>query len=514
MRRTTVCAAAVMTLLAAITVMPAAADETVVRVERSTPVGLDIAPGPDGRLWEAGGLKVGWLDEAGGLTTAEGTGDMPTTSGPLTPLADGSMAQVATLGSYPDIRLVVVRLRAGSPPDVTPVPARGRYSAAEAALQSEGSVVLDDICNGRVLRVSPAGFRSVARLRSRACTSEEGGSAIAVGEDGTTWVVHACQGRIVRVPLVGRVREWSAKMDEYCVPDTPHYSAPPLYVAPTPEGGLLMSGATVSPKGKLSLAQRGQTLAVTPDGSRWTAANGRLTQRVPDGRVRRWPWAPVAATAGPDGRFWYVRTQFERTIEAQPYFWTGWDVRVGTIDPSGRVVEQPIAPYGTDRATSPVLTTTPHMVPGPGSGVSFTELRDDGGVVSAHLVRLISTRRLEPAPPTRADVVRVLGQRRGVLWLQLRCLGRPGQYCAGTVRLRSSGSEVVRRVARFSFPVGEARPVRLALTTRARRWLHDNGSLNARAVLRIASEDRDSFVARRLVQITSRASTGGWMKVG
>jgi hypothetical protein len=243
--------------------MPAAADETMVRVERSTPVGLDIAPGPDGRLWEAGGRRVGWLDDARGLTTAEGTGETPTTSGPLTPLADGSIAQVATLGSYPDIRLVVVRLRAGSPPDVTPVPARVRYSAAEAALQSDGSVVRDDICNGRVLRISPSGARSEARLRSRACTSEEGGSAIVVGGDGTTWVVHACQGRIVRIPLVGRVREWSAKMDEYCVPDTPHYSAPPLYVAPTPEGGLRMSGASVSPAGELSLAQTERTLART-----------------------------------------------------------------------------------------------------------------------------------------------------------------------------------------------------------------------------------------------------------
>jgi hypothetical protein len=513
MRRTAVCGVAVTVLLASVMAMPAVGGETAVRVERSTPVGLDIAPGPDGRLWEANGLKVGWLDDAGGLTTAEGTGETPTTSGPLTPLADGSIAQVATLGSYPDIRLVVVRLRAGFPPDVT-ASARVRYSAAEAALQSDGSVVLDDICNGRVLRISPAGFRYVARLRSRACTSEEGGSAIAVGEDGTTWVVHACQGRIVRVPLVGRVREWSAKMDEYCVPDSPHYSAPPLYVAPTPEGGLRMSGATVSAKGKLSLAQRGQTLAVTPDGSRWTTANGGLTQRAPDGTVRRWPWVPVAATAGPDGDFWYLRAQFERTVEAQPYFWTGWNVRVGTIDPSGTVNEQPLAPYGPARAGSPVLTRPPHMVPGPRNGVSFTELRDDGGVVSAHLVRLISTRRLEPAPPTRADVVRVLGQRRGVLWLQLRCLGRPGQYCAGTIRLRSARFEVVRHAARFSFPVGEARPVRLGLTALSRRWLHANESLSTRAVLRIAGEGGDSFIARRPLRIASRASTGGWMKVG
>jgi len=227
MRRTAVCGAALTALLASVTVMPAAA-ETGVRVERSTPVGLGVAPGPDGRLWEAGGLRVGWLDGTGGLTTVEGTGETPTTSGPLTPLADGAMARVATLGSYPDLRLVVVRIRAGSLPEVTPVPAKVRYSAAEASLQSDGSVVLDDICNGRVLRLSPSGFRFVARLRSRACTSEEGGSAIVVGGDGTTWVVHPCQGRIVRVPLMGRVREWSARMDEYCVPDTSHYSAPPL----------------------------------------------------------------------------------------------------------------------------------------------------------------------------------------------------------------------------------------------------------------------------------------------
>jgi hypothetical protein len=154
------------------------------------------------------------------------------------------------------------------------------------------------------------------------------------------------------------------------------------------------------------------------------------------------------------------------------------------------------------------------MEPGPGNGVSFTELRDDGGVVSAHLVRLVSTRGLEPAAPARADVARVLGQSRGIVWLQLRCLGRPGRYCLGTARLRSSWFEVVRRSARFSFPVGEARPVGLALTARSRRWLHDNGSLNASAVLSITSESGGHFIARRSVRIGSRASKSGWLKGG
>lgn len=454
-------------------------------VVRYSPVGLEIASGPDGRLWEVDGLRVGWLDVLGRLTQGASPGKPPTSTGPLVSLADGSMAFVALFGSSAsDFHLGIVHLRSGTSPRVAPVPIKLIRVPAQTALRPDGTLMIDDLCHGSVIRVSPGGAVSRVRVARRPCTIG-GGEAMAVGGDGTTWVVHACLGRIVRVPLVGRPREWSAPLPQYCAPDSPHYIPLELSIAPTARGGLLTPDLRVSASGRLTSVKSNLPIAQTPDGSVWTNVDGKLIQRGPSGKVRRWPWQAIAATAGPDGRLWYTRAHVEINPDAilNPnvggLYWTAWDVRVGAIDPrSGSVTEQSLAPYGPDRVNSPILLAAPTMVAGPDNSVWLTESREVDGAFS-HLLTRLTPATAGPVQPTIAAATRILGRAGRVLWMQVRCAGRPGRYCVGTATLTARHLKLSRRAATFSVPAGNSQPVSLHLTAKARRSLHPGTTVRA-----------------------------------
>jgi hypothetical protein len=477
----------VVVLLASASMSSMVRAQSLADIVRYSPVGWEIAAGPDGRLWEAGGLRVGWLDDLGNLTQATGLGEQPTSSGPLVPLTDGSMAFVALFGrSASDFRLGVVHLHAGAAPTMSPVPIDLVRVPEETALRPDGTLMIDDLCHDSAIEVDPRGVVTYVRLRHRRCVGE-GGGAIAVGEDGTTWDMNGCDGRIVRIPLVGRPRQWSfAPVRKYCAPDSPHYIPLDLSIEPTPSGGLLTPDLRVSAGGRLTIEKSDLPIARTPDGSVWTNVGGKLIQRGPSGTMRRWPWQAIAATAGPDGRLWYTRAHVEINPAAilDPnvggIYWSAWDTRVGAIDPrSGSVTEQPLPPYGPDRANSPIMTAAPTIVAGPDDSVWLTEHREADGDFSQFLIRLTPARSAS-VRPSIAIAARVLGRARHVLWLQLRCTGRPGRYCVGAATVAAGRLKLSRRATTFSFPAGSSQPVLVRLTAQARRSLRPGAVVQAR----------------------------------
>lgn len=474
-------------LLASGSVAPVAYAQPLADVVRYPPVGLEIASGPDGKLWEVGGLRVGWLDALGRLTQAAASGGSPTSTGPLVSLADGSMAFVALFGSSAsNFHLGVVHLRSGMSPRVSPVPIKLIRVPAQTALRPDGTLMIDDLCHNSVIEVASGGVVTRVQLRRRRCVGE-GGGAIAVGEDGTTWVMNGCDGRIVRIPLVGRPRQWSiTPLPQYCAPDSPHYIPLELSIEPTPNGGLLTPDLRVSASGSLTFAKSNLPIAQTPDGSVWTNLDGKLVQRTPGGKVQRWPWPAIAATAGPDGRLWYTRARvvINPDVKLNPgvngSYWSAWDVRVGAIDArSGNVTEQPLAPYGAERVNSPILVAAPTMVAGPDASVWLTENQAVNGTFSQVLTRLTPPSSGSVRPPI-ATAVRILGHAGDLLWLQLRCAGRPGRYCVGTATLATSHLKLGRPTATFSVSAGSSQPVPLRLAARARRSLRPGTIMRAR----------------------------------
>lgn len=453
-----------------------------------------LAAGPDGAMWlvdrdtsndpEYGGghqliARVAmdgsvrrWpLPSFGGFSEQPG----------LVPLLDGSLGLVSEIArdeqQAPIFAFVRVRAGRGPVSSVLPYATKGAQTLAIAA---DGTVWFARSCDDVLGRVRPGGETERFRLARVGCRHVDDwvdpwrSAVVRQGLDGRTWLVNLCQGRVARVDLHDRVREW--RLAPACTEDPVSARVLPSAVAFAQDGSLLLPGARITARGTL-VRERGAEVpdVVTPDGTRWfgarwdeqlrlqTVVGGRRTATAAsDGPL-------LSAAAGPDGLLWHVRAI---VTFAQPSVSGFTQPVLAAVDASGAVRRQ-IAVQGRIPGIS--LTAAPSLTAGP-DGAVWTTMQSDYRR-SSQLLRVPTG--VAAGSPPQARVRRLLARDRGRVWLQLDCAARPGQFCTGGVELAGRRGRLAARVP-FALEAGTRQALQLRLGRRAQRALR-GGSLAATA---------------------------------
>lgn len=452
--------------VALVAALPARAAMTLERVPVNVPGAAqpwidDVAPTPDGSLAVLLTNFVVRRDAAGRTTVhALPSGVAAGFGASLTPLVDGSMELLAARfpGDAPSVAHLVRVRRDGARFDVVPVPASsGDTDWKAAAIAPDGSLWRARPCAGVLSRTSPQGVERRIHLRPWRCGAYpwriELGATFAFGPDGSVWFASPCQARVVRVPLVGRPREWRYRRRPDCAFGIDRRPARRA-LAPL-HGGLLLRGVRITPRGRIVAGDPRVPDAITPDGTEWRVTPQGVDLRPPAGgrSLRTDPLADhhkvIAWASGPDGRFWYVSAHVVDELSAGIGF---IDQRIGAIDAAGHVEEQALGSLGSD--------ALPQLVAGPDGDLWIAE--------GPSLIRVATVPPLGPGAAPRARVVRVVARRDLTAWVELACSARPGAFCAGHVRLVDRGGHPLSRGATpFAVPGGEGRAVPVALTRAA-----------------------------------------------
>ncbi len=390
----------------------------------------------------------------------------------LTVLADGSTAfegfDFFSRGGYG--RRLVRLSAAGGAVRSHQVAASGPYATWDpfaTAIAPDGSLWRSLACSGVLSQTRPTGVETRFHLRRRGCRNpvdglDVYGSTFAFGADGSVWFANLCQAQIVKIPLVGKRREWRLGRRPHCQIDDDSRFQQRRPILPLPDGGLRFEHGHITPSGRLVRDRTTVPDAITPDGAEWRVSASGIERRK-SGQVRL-VTSPVAGgrqviawTAGADGRLWYLTA---RPVDEQSAGIQNADLHVGMLDARGNGTEQPIDPQDPYN-----VNIAPWLVVGADGAVWLGS--------SYSVFRVMTDPPLGPAAAPRARAIRLMGRRGATAWVQLSCRARIGVYCVGSVKLASStGRSLGGAAARFAVPGGERRTIPLTLASAVVRSLH------------------------------------------
>lgn len=486
----------VMTMLVlTVLLAPARAVGALATVERFPASSADgLAASPDGALWltwNGGALHLGLRGEVQETL-------LPNVYGldwrvPLTPLADGSMAYVAERFAAPGVFLpVLVRLSPDRSPRVTSLAPIEQEAVYGEAIAPDGSVWIAHACADRLTHVAPDGAVTTVRLRHLGgCDGDrsltESDSAVAIGGDGTVWLVNRCQGRVAKIPLVGAVREWRLLRACAGVRSDPTTMA----IRPSDDGALRIPDAEIDRAGRLRQKAGRPPDAVTRGDVRWWVQRAAIVRRAADGarHIRVGGGRTILSwSVGPDERLWFVAGVVHDDVGS----WWTTAAEVGATDRDGHVDRQALTSMvpGSD-----VVFHSPPLMTAAADGSLWITGYVAAGSPSTSILRLVPS---DPAPrgSVRTTPTRVLARRGPFVWLQLVCDARPGAYCTGRAHLAGGRGGA----APFAIPGREARPVRLVLGSAQRRTLRLRGGVRLGVVVRT----RNGITTRHVLRLTER----------
>jgi streptogramin lyase len=475
--------------------------------------GLDYAntlwPGPDGSSWgnaydPSGGVRIIRVGAAGLLSRTDPPtgGSLDLRNGGMLVLPDGAVAAFLRASSAP--ALVRFDAATGQAARVTRLPAsaEGAYGLAVAP---DGAVWFARSCEDKVGRVLPGSDRvEHVQLPALGCGTlakgRELGARLAFDSNGALWLVNLCMGRIDRIGLSRRVREWRAPGiacdDYYGVRTT---------IAVDPHGGVSYAarGGFGAGSGRVHDGRRERfdnygAGVFTGDGALWREVLRGVERRDPDGTrtLVRTPatLSDLVPTRGGGvavvgASFWRSYGGDSHNLPTPAYL----DTHILSISPDGAQTAYALPDGGTD---APWQVSGANLSLGPDGAFYVGEglVSLDGLGYSSRLLRAIPDTLEPPAAPI-ARVARTLGRVGRTVWLQLSCGAEPGRYCIGTATL---GGSNIAHAARFAI-AGQARgavPVRL--DWRGARTLVRRGELRAPAIVRSGgTETRRSLAIRR-----------------
>ncbi len=313
-------------------------------------------------------------------------------------------------------------------------------------------------------------------------------------------------GRIDRVALDGRVREWRAPRiacDEHEGVETT--------VVPDPRGGIAYAsrGLYGGGSGRVRAGRRERFPSFgagtfTRDGALWRSVPTGVERRAADGRIAtfqtpRGLTQVSAPTPTRDGGVAVVRASYWRSYGGDAHsdpVSTYLDARLTLLAPDGSQTDVPLPDSGTD--------AFPHfggtsLTLGPDGAFYLHELRvgADEYHLSTQLLRVLPDGAMTPRPPDAA-VQRVLGRVGRTLWLQVGCDADAARFCSGSVTLAGMG--MTDGAGPFALAGGVPGAVPVTLGSRALETLRRRGSVHATVVVAPAG----AAISQRTVTVTRR----------
>lgn len=468
-----------------------------------------LSPEPDGALWglEEGPLGGGIvrIGSSGLLTQAPVDASWSLWSGLWRPfvMPDGTLAMFLRHGGS--------RLADGTQALARFDPATGALSqsadlpgpaatASGLAVAPDGAIWFARSCEDKIGRIAPGSSRiTYVRLPRLGCGAgravrRELGAGLAFDVRGALWLVNLCMGRIDRVSLSGRVREWRTPL--ISCPPPGAFELPvalPATIELDPNGGIsYASRAMGGGSGRMRDGRRQRFPSYgagvfTSDGALWRLVPDGIERTAADGTVRRFPEPPGEAQLT---ELVPTRTSGVAVVRARYWREYGGDSHNPPtpvyLDPTLAVV----APDGSESSTP--LPDGGADAPWQVSGAAVALSPDGSFLVGEGLVGpdgySYSSRTLRVTPDvpaldrTPAAFVRtVLGRVDRTLWLQVSCAADVARFCVGTTMLAGPGTAGV--AAPFAIPGGQRRAVSLRLGAAAARILRRVGRLRVTAVV-------------------------------
>jgi hypothetical protein len=483
-----------------------------------------LAPAPDGTLWalsgDPSGTSVVRIDENGVLTRAPGPEGRWLWSGAWHPLVlpDGTVGMFLRSGwgdaTQPQA-LIRFDAASGAVSSVTDLPAPAQ-TASGLTVAPDGAIWFARSCEDEIGRIAPGTERiSYVRLprvgcgRSRAARRELG-AGLAFDVRGALWLVNLCMGRIDRVSLTGRVREWRAPLISCPPPGSFDLPLPvPATIELDPNGGIAYANRAMgagSSRVRDGHRQRFPSYGAgvfTADGALWRLVPDGIERTAVDGTVSRYP-EPSGST--PLTELAPTRTDGVAVVRASYWRSYGGDShnaptpvylapRLVVIAPDGSETSTPL-PDGDTDASWQVSTAALVLAPDGSFLMSEGLVGVNGFTYSSHLLRITA----DASAPDRMPVASVrgtLGRVGRTLWLQLSCDADVARFCVGTATLAVAG--MAHGVARFAIPGQQRKAVPVHIGAAAVRALRRTGRLNALAVVASngAPTSRRALVLRR-----------------
>lgn len=382
-----------------------------------------ITPMSDGSVWadEYPSGRIVRVDETGARTPLR----LPPHVSVLTfdVLPDGSVGMLVRQrrrGRRPRVSLVRIdSSTATTSPIVTLPPEIARATAL--ALAPDGAVWFTPPTCGDVVFRYDVGTRRTARvqLRHRSCgfdeqnPAPEKGSALTVGPDGAVWLVNAYQGRVARISVRRRVREWHMT-PQLC--DCSYAAIPSsAFVKAGPHGGIVWKDGD------------GGAGRITPAGKLAGFGDGFEPTRTRDGAV-------VSA-----GGTYVGKTPSVRSSPNSIAYYTDPHLVVTAAD--GTATSIPMPAFQSDRpayftGASTVLVPDGSLWVQLGGLVLDPDAYEPIVSVLRRPVRVVLPNVTAPRPPV-AHLRRVLGRFDSTAWVQLSCDAERARFCVGTARIGS-----------------------------------------------------------------------------
>jgi hypothetical protein len=521
-------------LLAMLAARASAADPSITVLPTPDRV-TDLTPGADGVMWglehhetpeETPTIRVVRLTSRGIVSRVQiPTGLRPLDSnGFLHPLPDGSMGLfLQRLGPWRNAGPLVTGLALmrfspgrGTITRTTDLPAQATGSSG-VAIAPDGAIWFARSCQDELARVSTAGvITRVVRLPQLGCGSSsaarERGAGLAFDVTGALWLVNRCMGRVDRVSISGRVREWWTP-PEWCSSDPYEFPlAMPAGIVVDPRGGISFdttptSGSPAAPKrhGRGARFPARGAGVFAPDGALWSIHGTGVARgegdtvailRAPKGSSRI---SNLAATRSGSialvrGSFW---KSFDPQIRESPITSVYLHPSLVAIRSDGSEASGIALPDGGPEATTALSEAT--MVLGPDgaqwlseSRAAFEPFHNETFRGAMRIVRVLPP---DSAPPRVALArVRHVARLGRALWLQLSCGAELARFCSGTVRLARAA--LVDAATPYTIPGSLSGAVRLRLSDRAAFVLRHRG-LTVTVIVRT----RDATETRQRVRL-------------
>jgi streptogramin lyase len=250
-RRTIACASAAILAIATASGAAVAASTTVIAAPAPF---WGFVPGTDGALWglqyDRDGPAVVRVDRTGPLTRTPPPGGLPFNGWRPFTGPDGAVSLFVRLPSQTP---ALMRLQPGSGAVGSiaelPLAAAG---ASGLTVAPDGAVWFARSCDDLLGRIAPGSGRiSYMRLPRLGCgqhraARRELGAALAFDTRGALWLVNLCMGRIDRMSLRGRVREWRTRL--ISCPSQDSFDLPvatPATIELDPDGGISYASRAV-----------------------------------------------------------------------------------------------------------------------------------------------------------------------------------------------------------------------------------------------------------------------------